>query len=305
MRVWGCSLHWGLHCRPCRCAGTCALVHVGCLNTWRAESANRNSAFQVSARRDAIASPVSRPHRRLSLFRPLSHNTGTHRVFPSLLQPIPICFPFPRSILPPLRSASPSIDPYHTAPPLFIPAALGLFSSQFFGVCVGCVWGVWCIPQCDQCKYEYRFGAAETTKLNVAQLMGAKWFTEIASFVGLFALIVAVGVTFDIFQLPALVDTFDDMPDVGFIPRVLALGTSTVGLCGFVVTWLSAGVWVGFLFSSSLPLFGASPSLLCAVDGCVVSWLSEGVGPSPSFHLQLDSALSSYRACSRPPLPTL
>lgn len=31
---------------PCLCKGSCALVHVACLNTWRSMSANKNSAFK-------------------------------------------------------------------------------------------------------------------------------------------------------------------------------------------------------------------------------------------------------------------
>eukprot|EP00038_Savillea_parva_P001576 m.105507 g.105507 ORF g.105507 m.105507 type:complete len:326 (+) comp10551_c0_seq2:42-1019(+) len=131
--------------RPCRCAGTVALVHVNCLNTWRAQSANRNSAFQ-----------------------------------------------------------------------------------------------------CDQCKYEYKFGAAQATKLNVMQLVGARWFSEIAAFIALITLIIVVGVVFDLFQLPAMIDFGEDveLPELGFPVRIFSLGSSAVGLVGLLLSFLSSGLMV-------------------------------------------------------------
>lgn len=100
--------------------------------------------------------------------------------------------------------------------------------------------------QCDQCKYEYKFGAAQATKLNVMQLVGARWFSEIAAFIALITLIIVVGVVFDLFQLPAMIDFGEDveLPELGFPVRIFSLGSSAVGLVGLLFSFLSSGLMV-------------------------------------------------------------
>jgi len=63
--------------------------------------------------------------------------------------------------------------------------------------------------------------------------------------VALLSIIIVVGLVLDVFSLAGLVGVLDDLPNVSTTTRILAGGTSTVGLGGFVVSWLSSGAIQG------------------------------------------------------------